>query len=387
MRSFKVFCLILGSSAFFSGMGLTMVALTHWKLIVPLSIVISGFGIYEAIFMSVALDLLCCCISLFLLWKNSQVKEGIKNDHKFLVLLVLPLIVGTICGLMLFQQYIEAVEKRLRKNGSYILMFFAIIFFAKGIRYRRNHKKKQKKKDQGKKEKIASDLMLQKDDLELKKIETNNTKSMKKTKMINNPDKSFQIDHNEIGDTAELSSSEEDNSIHKDKNEDLGQKEKSESTLNVQTKIPKEHGEDQLFGPFKLKRDYNSSKFKILLGFFGVAFFASGMFGGFLSFGPGLFLSILFIVFFDYRPLVGSFLGNSYMFIIEFICLIFFFIFLTIDYSFLIKYLLTLVPFSICGTLFGAYIGTKFDTEKIFYFVSLVFWVGFGLALGGESLH
>ncbi|UYP46057.1 hypothetical protein NEF87_002342 [Candidatus Lokiarchaeum ossiferum] len=126
MISLGLFALIFIPMVIIIGIAASTISFTSWSLVVPLLFGGFGFGIYEALFFAIVLDLLN---GIVLSVRYAQIKEV---DFKLGLISSIPMLIGAFGGFFLLQEKILAHSEILKGGIGYLVLLVALLFLWKG---------------------------------------------------------------------------------------------------------------------------------------------------------------------------------------------------------------------------------------------------------------
>ncbi|WP_371806747.1 TSUP family transporter [Candidatus Lokiarchaeum ossiferum] len=126
MISLGLFALIFIPMVIIIGIAASTISFTSWSLVVPLLFGGFGFGIYEALFFAIVLDLLN---GIVLSVRYAQIKEV---DFKLGLISSIPMLIGAFGGFFLLQENILAHSEILKGGIGYLVLLVALLFLWKG---------------------------------------------------------------------------------------------------------------------------------------------------------------------------------------------------------------------------------------------------------------
>ncbi len=135
MVSLLVFTLIFIPLALLIGVASGTIGYTAWGIVVPLVFVAFGFGVYEAIFLSVFIDLVDSFALIFIYGKKGHI------EYKQVLFWSIFAIAGGIVGFYLSKMYLLQNQDMLEGSMGWFIMALATGFLYKGFTMKKQGKK------------------------------------------------------------------------------------------------------------------------------------------------------------------------------------------------------------------------------------------------------
>ncbi|KAJ6233235.1 transmembrane protein yfca [Anaeramoeba flamelloides] len=357
MNEFQSFLLVLCPICFFTGIGNATLALTHWQILVPLTLSVWKYDLDHIIFISVALDFFSSPLSIVLL-RYFFCKKGVKLIiPKFVNTFAVVTIVSSLIGWFLRKYTLEYISKLFGTGISWALLFFFLVFFMKSFCLFKRTKEEKKQE-------------------EIFKL--NYTSDHEKQELINPNIKDqgdFFLRQSENHPITENTASQSKGSNKSDN---------SANSALLLNNGDKKHDQKKMILEEELKPwvgDFQKKQFKNTFTFFVVFLIPTFIMGGILGLGPGLFLGLLASSFFGFGPLNASVVANFLMELQMMVLVIGYLVENKANYSFFLPRFFSLLPCSLSGAIIGSIYSVKISKLKVLIVNSFIFFIGYVISV------
>ncbi|KAJ3440493.1 membrane transporter protein [Anaeramoeba flamelloides] len=363
MNEFQSFLLVLCPICFFTGIGNSTLALTHWQITVPLTLSVWKYDIDQLIFLSGALDFFSSPLSIALL-RYLFGKKGIKLIiPKFINTFVFVAIVSSIVGWLIRGYTLKYLSMVFGTGISWALLFFFVVFALKTFREIQRTREERSLAAE-KKKKVISRVGCSSDP---ENLPLNDLK-------INDQDEFLsQLSRDDAkAETADSSSKVSNGSDDRASPGSLlhnGDEKQDQKKMILEEELKPWAG------------DFQNKQFKNAFTIFALFLIPIYVFGGVLGVGPGLFLGVLLTRFFGFGPLNASVVANLLMELLMIVLGFGYLIQNKIDYSFFLPRFFSLLPCSLAGVTIGSIYSVKIPKLKVFIVNTAIFFIGFAISV------